>query len=88
MNLDLFNLNQTYCGKTNIKQSKKGSKLPNRRKISQIFISLYHMLEMKQKDPTGLNKKGVAIPVGFILQHSTFSWWYKLRGFLDNINSN
>lgn len=60
MNLDLFNLNQTYYSKTNIKQNNKGSKLLNRRNNSNRYLSAFNIiLEMKHKDAIGLNKKGL-----------------------------
>lgn len=73
INFGLFNLNQTYHGKTSIKQNNKGSKLLNRRKISiRYLLAFIIILEMKQQDIIGLNKKRTAMPIGLILQHSTF----------------
>lgn len=73
INFGLFNLNQTYYGKTSIKQNNKGSKLLKRRKISiKYLLAFIIILEMKQQDIIGLNKKRIAITIGLILQHSTF----------------
>lgn len=72
INFGLCNLNQTYYGKTSIKQNNKGSKLLNRRKISiRYLLAFIIVLEMKQQD-IGLNKKRIAMPIGLIVQHSTF----------------
>lgn len=58
MNLDLFNLNQTYYSKTNIKQNNKESKLLNGRNNYSRYLSAFiFILEMKHKDAIGLNKK-------------------------------